>query len=122
MLGRMADYERVSAVLWLVLGIVQVLMIVTIIAGVWNIFAALSRFKLSPLIRARDPAVPAAYEGNLTQLIILAVVNALLGAAVGVLFVIFDFFIRDQVLKHRRLFNGGLADAQPAPGTRGALS
>ena len=68
--ARMADYERVSAILWLVLGIVQVLFIVTIIAGVWNIFAATSRFKLSPMIRARDPGIPDAYEQGLTQLVI----------------------------------------------------
>ena len=114
MLARIADYERVSAILWMILGIVQVLLIVTIIAGVWNIFAASTRFKMSPLIRARDPGVPAAYEGGLVQLVILGALNFFLGAAVGVIFVIFDFYIRDLVLKHRHLFNGGVV-AAPAP-------
>ena len=51
MLARIADYERVSAILWLILGILQVLFVITIIAGIWNIFAALSRFKMSPHLR-----------------------------------------------------------------------
>lgn len=104
MLERIADYERVSAILWMILGILQVLFIVTIIAGIWNIFAAASRFKMSPLIRARDPGVPAAYESGLVQLVILGALNFFLGAGIGVVFVIFDFFIRDLVLKHRHLF------------------
>lgn len=114
MLARIADYERVSAILWLILGIVQVLLIVTIIAGVWNIFAATSRFKMSPLIRARDAGVPAAYEAGLVQLVILGALNFFLGAAVGVVFVIFDFYIRDLVLKHRHLFGHGEWAAHPS--------
>ncbi|MCX7041799.1 MAG: hypothetical protein NT117_03755 [Gammaproteobacteria bacterium] len=104
MLGRIADYERVSAILWMILGVLQVLFIVTIIAGVWNIFAAASRFRTSPLIRARDPGIPAAYESGLVQLVILGALNFFLGAGIGVAFVIFDFFIRDLVLKNQHLF------------------
>lgn len=105
LLARIADYERISAILWLILGIIQVLMIITIIAGIWNIYAATTRFAMSPRIRARDPGVPAAYEGNLVQLVILGALNFFLGAGFGVLFVIFDFYIRDTVLKNRRLFD-----------------
>lgn len=103
MLERIADYERISGILWLILGIVQVLMIVTIIVGIWNIVAAISRMKLRPLILARDAQVPAIYEG-VAQLVIIGVLNLLLGGAIGVLFVVFDFIIRDMVLRNRRLF------------------
>ena len=49
-IATIADYERASAIIWLILGIVQVLSIVAIIAGVWNIIAATSRFKMSPSV------------------------------------------------------------------------
>jgi hypothetical protein len=108
---RIADYERVSGILWLILGIVQVLMIVTIIVGIWNIVAAASRLNMRPMILARDARVPAAYEG-VAQLIIIGILNLLLGGVIGVLFVVFDFIIRDMVLGNRHLFDqadGGMA-------------
>lgn len=101
---RIADYERVSAILWMILGIVQILSIVAIIAGVWNVFAAWSRFRLVPFIRDRDSRVPAAYEG-VAGLVIIGLINLLLGGLIGVLFITFDFIIRDKVLSNRRLFN-----------------
>jgi hypothetical protein len=101
---RIADYERVSGILWLILGIVQVLMIVTIIVGIWNIVAAVSRLNMRPMILARNARVPAAYEG-VTQLIVIGALNLLLGGVIGVLFVIFDFIIRDMVLGNRHLFD-----------------
>lgn len=101
---RIADYERLSAILWMILGIVQILTIVAIIAGVWNIFAAWSRFRLVPLIRERDSRVPDVYEG-VVGLVIIGLINLFLGGLIGVVFVIFDFIIRDKVLSNRRLFN-----------------
>jgi hypothetical protein len=106
---RIADYERISATLWLILGVIQILMIVTIIAGVWNVIAAWSRFKVSPMIRQRDSRVPAFYEG-ITQLVIIGVINLLFGGVIGVLFVVFDFVIRDMVLNHQHLFANVVQD------------
>ena len=102
-LRRIADYERISAILWLVLGIIQILMLITIVAGIWNIFAASTRFRMSPLILARNEEVPAAYEG-IGQLAVIGVLNLVLGGFIGVVFVIFDFVIRDMVLSNRHLF------------------
>lgn len=110
-LRRIADYERISGILWLILGIVQVLMIVTIIVGIWNIYAATTRMKLQPLILARDSRVPAAYEG-VGQLIVIGVLNLLLGGIIGVVFVVFDFIIRDMVLSNRHLFNNATNGVQ----------
>lgn len=100
---RIADYERVSGILWIVIGAIQCITIVGIIAGIWNIFAGISRIRIVPVILQRDPRIPAAFEG-IGQLIIIGVINLLLGGIVGVLFVIFDFVIRDMVLRNRHLF------------------
>lgn len=100
---RMADYEKVSGVLWLLLAIVQIFAVVTIIAGLWNLFAAFSRFGMARRIRERDTDVPREYEG-IAQLIIIAVINLLFGAVFGVVFVALDFYIRDKILSNRHVF------------------
>lgn len=105
LLRRIADYERLSCIFWIVLGVIQVCMIFTAVAGVWNIIASISRWKLPSRIRQQDPTVPKAYE-SITQLVIIGVVNVLLGAVIGVVFVAFDFYIRDKVLTNARLFTG----------------
>jgi hypothetical protein len=42
---------------------------------------------------------------NISGLVIIGVLNFLLGGFIGVLFVGFDFYVRDQVLSNARLFN-----------------
>ena len=108
---RMADYEKVSAILWLVLAVVQIVSVFAIIAGVWNIFASISRFGMEKKIRKADPSVPTEYEG-LAQLIIIGLINLFFGAAIGVAFVAADFYIRDQILKNRHVFDGEAGETQ----------
>jgi hypothetical protein len=104
LIRRIADYERISGILWIVLGAIQILTLVGIIAGIWNIFAGRSRLKLSPFISARDASVPEAYE-SMSGLVIIGVINVLVGGFIGVAFIAFDFYIRDLVLSNARLFN-----------------
>jgi hypothetical protein len=102
---RLADYERLSGIFWIVLGILLCLTIIGAIAGVWNILAGRSGLGLAKRIRERDPGVPSEYEGT-TGLIVIGLVNLFLGGAIGILFVAFDFYVRDQVLKNKHLFTG----------------
>jgi len=104
-LKQLADYERISGVIWIVFGALQVLFVFTAIAGIWNIFAGISRLRMAKLIERRDASVPASYE-SVTQLVIIAVINALFGAMIGIVFVGFDFYVRDKVLQHQSLFTG----------------
>lgn len=103
---RLADYEKLSAIFWTALGVVQIFTIVGIVAGIWNLIAATTRFRIVPLIRQRDASVPALYEG-IGGIVVIAIVNLLLGGVIGVLFAAFDFYVRDQVLSHRYLFRHG---------------
>ena len=105
-----ADYERLSGILWVGLGVIQILAVVTAIAGAWNVWAGISRFAMSKRVRAREAAVPQAYEG-LTQLIVIGLVNLLVGGVIGLIFVGLDLFIRERVLTHRWVFTG---EGQPA--------
>jgi hypothetical protein len=101
---KLADYERISAIFWLILGIIQILTLVLLPIGVWNIFASLSRSKLEKKIRNLDPEVPALYE-PMAGLVVFAVLNLLFSALIGALGVVLDFYIRGRILENRRLFS-----------------
>jgi len=112
--------EMASAIVWSIIAGVQVLagvlcliipfltfsteIFFVMVAGVWNIFGALSRFGLVKKIEARQASILKAFE-SVTPLIIIGIVNLLLGAVIGALWVIIDFIIRDKVLKNRHLFD-----------------
>lgn len=109
---RLALYERLSGWAWLTLGILQILTVAGILAGAWNIFASITRIKKAPRIERREASVPASFE-SLTGYVIIGVINLVLGGVIGLAFLAADLFIRDQILKHRRLFSAG---ATPNPG------
>jgi hypothetical protein len=104
LIRRLADYEKISGFLWLALGIIQVLSVFAIIAGIWNLVICSTRFKMAGRIRRREASVPTDYEG-VALLVILGVINLFFGGVIGVLFVAFDFFVRDKVLSNKHLFD-----------------
>ena len=121
LLRRIADYERISGILWIVLGVLQLCSIVGAIAGIWNIIAGVSRFKLVPRIRAADATVPGEYQ-DITQLVIIAAINLFLGGIIGIACVVFDFYIRDKVLSNAGIFTGAApapANPNPSPDRQG---
>jgi hypothetical protein len=109
---RIATYERVSGWFWIVLGVLQIMSLFLIIAGVWNIVAGVSRLKMAPRVERREASVPPAFEG-LAMLIVVGVINFLFGAMIGLVLVGVDLYVRDLVLKNRHLFAGGQAPALP---------
>ena len=109
----LASYERVSGYAWIAIGVLQVLLVLTIIAGAWNIYVGISRGKLASRIEQRDPYVPATFE-PLTGYVISGVLNLVLGGVLGVALVCGDLYVRDQLLKSRHLFAGGIAPATPS--------
>ncbi|MCP1220364.1 SHOCT domain-containing protein [Acetobacter orientalis] len=104
---RISDYERISAICWLILGIIQICCIVTALAGIWNVVAALARFKLVPRILARESSIPDEYE-SLSGYIIIGCVNLICGGVIGLVFCGFDLYVRDQILSNRSVFDGSI--------------
>lgn len=102
--NRLAGYERTSAIIWLLISIIQIMSIYLMIAGVWNLFAAMSFFKLEKKILNRDADVPQIYE-SITELIIIAIINILFGGIFGIILVGFNFWIRSEILAHRDIFD-----------------
>jgi GYF domain 2 len=104
LIRRLADFERVSGIVWIVLGALQIALIYTAIAGVWNIIAGILRLTKVKMIKGRSRYIPQEYE-PIRGLVVIAIVNLLLGGLIGLVFVAFDFYIRDKVLANRHLFN-----------------
>lgn len=101
---KIATYERISGITWIVLGVLQTLAIVLAIAGIWNIVAGVQRLKIVNGIEARKIWVPLQFE-NETSLIVMGLVNFFLGGFVGVAVVAFDVYIRNLVLQNRAVFD-----------------
>lgn len=110
-----ASYERASGWAWIVIGIIQVICLITIIAGAWNIYVGINRMSQARAIEARSPAVPAAFE-SLTVYIIIGALNLVLGGVLGLALLAVDLVVRDQLLKNRQLFGGYIPASPPAPG------
>ena len=121
-LARIATYERASGWAWLVLGVIQVLTVIGIIAGAWNIYAGISRIKVAPRIERHEASIPRAFE-PWTMYVVIGVINLVFGAVIGLVVLALDLFVRDQVLKHRHLFLTGAPQGltgipgSPATGT-----
>ena len=52
LLKKLSQYEKISGILWIVLGAIQVATVIGVIAGVWNIYAGYTKIKISPKILA----------------------------------------------------------------------
>lgn len=101
--ARLARYERTSAIVWLVIAVIQILAVVTVVAGIWNVFASVSRFRFARAIREGHPGVVRAYEENLWMLIVMGCVNFFLGGFIAAAWIAYDFHVRNKVLKNRTL-------------------
>ena len=101
---RIRTFEIISNVIWLILGIGQCIAVYTAAAGIWNIVNAIIGLRNVKNIAVGNESVVPVYENSSTQLIIFAVVNLVLGAGIGIVLVLFDFYIRSYVLKNRSAF------------------
>lgn len=102
---KLSDYERTSGIIWLVLGIIQVISLVGIICGVWNIIVAIQRLQYSKELLKKPSGVAKQFENQLTGLIIILIINIFFGAIIGIIGAIFDFYVRNYVLTNREKYN-----------------
>ena len=106
-----AEYMKLSGIAWIVVGTLQICMIVTIIAGIWNVAIGVSRLSEAKAITRRDLQAVENVRGT-TQLVVVGLVNLFLGAIIGVILIGVDFSVRDQILKNERLFHAQAEDQQ----------
>jgi hypothetical protein len=99
-----AGFERITAVVWVVIAILQIIGVATIPFGIWNIIVCINRFRRAEVIEALHPDVPAAFERELGSIILFMFLNLVLGGAIGVVACILDLIVRGQVLRVRHIF------------------
>lgn len=102
---RLSEYERISGVVWLVIGIVQCVSIVGIICGIWNIVISTQRLKYSKELELIPRGVYYDFHKQLTSLVIILVINIILGAVIGVVGAVFDLLVRNYVMNNPKIFN-----------------
>ena len=101
----LSEREKISAIIWLIIGAIQVISMAGIIAGAWNLYCAYTRFKQSKAVLNPWPGIIEQYDKSLTGIIISMVINFLLGGVVGVAGAFYDMFaIRAYVLKNKDAF------------------
>ena len=101
----LSEREQLSAILWLIIGILQVITIAGVVCGVWNIYCAYCRFKQSKAVLTPYPGLVQSYDKWMTNLIISIVINVILGGVIGVAAAIFDLIgIRGYVLENKQIF------------------
>ncbi len=100
-----SEREKISAIIWLIIGILQCLSCAGIVAGAWNIYAAYTSFKRSTAVLQPWPGIVDTYEKSMTTIIISLVINLILGGVVGVAGALYDMFaIRQYVLENKEVF------------------
>ncbi len=101
----LSEKEKIAAIIWLVIGILQCLSIFCFISGAWNIYASITRFKRSKEVLSPWQGIVNTYENELTFIIIGMVINFIFGGIIGVAGGFYDLFaVREYVLKNRKVF------------------
>ena len=101
----LSDREKISAIIWLVIGIGQCLSMVLFISGAWNIYASITRFKQAKAVLNPWKGIVGNYESWMTNIIIGLVINLIFGGVIGVAGSLYDMFVvRNYVLENRKVF------------------
>ena len=107
---KIADYQKTSNIVWLIIAIIQIICIYTIIAGIWNLVATIFNWTLPQKILNRENDIPEIYD-SITGLVIIGLINLFVGGIIGVILIIFNFYIRNLVLENRNLFSERVSEA-----------
>ena len=101
----LSEREKIGGIVWLVVGILQVISFAGIICGIWNIINAIKTLKNSQDVLTPWSGIVDSYDSQLTNIIITLVVNLIFGAGFGVAGAIYELIaVRGYVLKNREVF------------------
>lgn len=101
----LSEREKLSAIFWLILGILQCCTFVGVVSGAWNIYVSVLRFKNAEAVKNPWPGIVQWYEGQMTNIIIAMVINVVFGGVIGVAAALFDLFaIRGYAIENKQVF------------------
>lgn len=101
---KLSEYEKLSGAVWLVIGIIQVCSLVGIICGIWNIVVAISRLKYSNELLQKPENIAKDFEGQLTQIVVIMIINVFFGAIIGIIGSFVDLYVRSFVVDNKEIF------------------
>lgn len=96
--------EIICNILWIIVGAIQIYYIYTAGAGIWNIVNAIITLMSVKNIYVGNNAVIDWYDKKKNWLIVFAIINIVIGGLIGVLLVLFEFYIRNFALKNKYVF------------------
>ena len=109
----LSSREKTAAIIWLIIGILQILSFAGIICGVYNVVASISRFKQANLVLTPYAGFVKSYDKWITNIIIGIVFNVIFGGVIGVACSIYDLVaVRGYVLENKETFDE--IEANPA--------
>lgn len=101
----LSEREKISGIIWIVIGAMQCLSFVGIICGAYNIYAGIMTLKRSKQVLTPWPGIVNFYQSWLTSIIIAIVMNVIFGGVFGVIGALYDLFaIRGYVLENKNVF------------------
>ena len=104
LLNSLSQKIHTNAILWMVLGVIQCVTMIGIIAGLWNIYAAWNDLKYSKECLTKPSGIVQRFE-PINGYIIALVINLVLGGVIGVVGVAYEMIaIRGFVLENKSYF------------------
>ena len=104
--NELSEKEKLAAIIWLIIGILQCCSIVLFVVGAWNIYAAITRFKQAKAVLNPWPGLVNAYDKWQTNIMINIIINLVFGGMIGVVGGLCDLFVvRSYVMKNKDIFN-----------------
>ena len=104
MLENLSSRIQVSAIIWIIIGALQILGMVTVLLGAYNIYVGIQNLNYSKKILTYPVGIVAGQE-SLTMPIVMLVLNLVLGGVIGVVGSIYDILgIRGYVMQNKAAF------------------
>ncbi len=104
LLNSLSQKIHTNAILWMVLGVIQCVTMIGIIAGIWNIYAAWNDLKYSKECLTNPRGIVQRFE-PVNGYIIALVINLVLGGVIGVVGVAYEMIaIRGFVMENKSYF------------------
>lgn len=116
MIAQLSQKNQINAIIWIVLGIVQIIASLSTImyysfsSGIWilavgilNIFSGYRDFTYSKELLQKPVAIISRYE-SMTPIVISLAYNLILGAIIGIVGNIYEITIRSFVMSNKTVF------------------
>jgi len=101
---KLQSHAKTSNILWLIVGILQVISVIFIFAGAWNVIRSIIGLSNVKNIVPGNSRIPPYFKGRLPMLIFGLAWNFIVGGVIPAGLSIYDLWIRDYAIKNQQAF------------------